>query len=193
MSSKKQDEELEINQEDEILDEVEDGAQEEANEISEDESLEAKVEALEEELKALNDKYLRANAEFENMRKRFEKEKFQAISYAHEQFARDLLPIIDALENAITTVLDSKDAQSQESMAKYKEGIELTIEQFRKCFDKHGIKQASSEGEFDPNIHEAIMKVESDEVESGHIVQTLQKGYTIKERVLRPAMVSIAK
>lgn len=147
---------------------------------------------LKSEITALKDENLREHADFENIKKRLEKEKYQAINYAHEQFARDLLPIIDALENAIASA-STEEVQSEEVINKYKEGIELTIEQFRKCFDKHGIKPVEAEGEFDPNVHEAVMKVDNEEVESGHIVQSLQKGYTIKDRVLRPAMVSIAK
>lgn len=192
MSREKKDETLHTDQElnEKLNEEIEDTQEEQ--EASEQVS-KISIESLQEELDTLNDKYLRANAEFENMRKRLEKEKYQAISYAHEQFARDLLPIIDALENATASVQNSEEVASEEAVGKYKEGIELTIEQFHKCFDKHGIQPASTKGEFDPNIHEAIMKVESEDVESGHIVQTLQKGYTINKRVLRPSMVSIAK
>ncbi|PID48216.1 MAG: nucleotide exchange factor GrpE [Proteobacteria bacterium] len=150
------------------------------------------IEDLQTQIAQLKDENLREHADFENIKKRLEKEKYQAISYAHEQFARDLLPIIDALENALVGNA-KQEANSDEVVKKYKEGIELTIEQFHKCFEKHQVKPVSCEGEFDPNVHEAIMKVDSKEVKSGHIVQTLQKGYTIKDRVLRPAMVSIAK
>lgn len=150
------------------------------------------IEQLQNEIDCLKDENLREKADFMNIKKRLEKEKYQAIDYAHEQFARDLLPIIDALENAISSI-KSDEVQSEDIIKKYKEGIELTIEQFHKCFDKHHIKKANCEGEFDPNVHEAIMRVDSEDVQSGHIVQTLQKGYMIKDRVLRPAMVSIAK
>lgn len=152
---------------------------------------EVSIESLQAEIASLKDENLREAADYENIKKRLEKEKYQAINYAHEQFARDLLPIIDALENAILSV-SNEEISSEEVVKKYKEGIELTIEQFHKCFDKHGIKVVDVSGEFDPNVHEAIMKVDSEEVESGHIVQSLQKGYTIKDRVLRPSMVSIA-
>lgn len=149
------------------------------------------VEQLQEEIAKLKDENMREQADFLNTKKRLEKEKYQAIDFANEQFARDLLPIIDALENALVVKNDSEDA-NEEVIKNYKEGIELTLEQFTKCFDKHGIKPVTAEGEFNPNVHEAIMKVDSEEVKSGHIVQSLQKGYTIKDRVLRPAMVSIA-
>ncbi len=151
---------------------------------------EPNLEQLQEQIAKLKDENLREHADFENIKKRLEKEKYQAISYAHEGFARDLLPIVDALENAL---LSNNEEINNEIVKKYKEGIELTLEQFKKCFEKHDIKVVDCQGEFDPSVHEALMKVDSQEVESGKIVQVLQKGYTIKERVLRPAMVSIAK
>ncbi len=153
---------------------------------------EVSIEDLQEQIAILKDENLRDHADFENIKKRLEKEKYQAISYAHEQFARDLLPIIDALENALL-ITPKEDTCNEEVVKKYKEGIELTTQQFYKCFEKHDIKPVKCEGEFDPNVHEAIMKEDSKEVKSGHIVKSFQKGYTIKDRVLRPAMVSIAK
>lgn len=152
---------------------------------------------LEEKILELEDKFLRANAEFENIRKRLEKEKYQAISYANEQFARDLLPVIDALENAlvVSNLASENEEQSLDELKenKIKEGIELTINSCNKCFEKHGIKPISTDGEFDPNLHNALMQVECENKEKGQIVQVIQKGYTINERVLRPSMVSIAK
>jgi len=162
--------------------------EENVQEVLETPSCEEEVVALKEQVSVLEDRYLRANAEFENLRKRLEKEKYQAIAYAHEQFARDLLPVIDALEIAANT-----GSQGDEAAGKIQEGIALTIEQFKKCFEKHGVSAVNGEGEFDPNVHEAVMQVESEEHESGQIVQMFQKGYTIKDRVLRPAMVSISK
>ena len=161
-------------------------AQEEV-EVEKESTPEDEITKLNEQVAQLEDKYLRASAEFENLRKRMEKEKYQAVSYAHEQFAKDLLPVIDALEIAMNS------SDSDEGAGKIKEGIGLTIEQFKKCFEKHGIKAIRSDGEFDPNVHEAVMQVESDEHKAGQIVQVFQKGYTIKERILRPTMVSIAK
>ena len=154
-------------------------------ELSEVDVLKAKVAELE-------DKYLRANADFDNMKRRLEKEKMQAISYAHEVFARDLLPVIDALEMAILAG-SNQEVESGELLGKVKEGVELTIEQFKKAFEKHGIELVTVDGGFDPNFHEAVMQLESAEKEAGEILQVFQKGYKIKERILRPAMVSIAK
>ena len=140
----------------------------------------------------LEDKYLRANADFDNMKRRLEKEKMQAISYAHEVFARDLLPVIDALEMAIVASTN-QEVESAELLSKLQEGIGLTMDQFKKAFEKNGIESVGIDQGFDPNFHEAVMQLESEGKESGEILQVFQKGYKIKERILRPAMVSIAK
>ncbi|WP_263833009.1 nucleotide exchange factor GrpE [Sulfurospirillum oryzae] len=153
---------------------------------------ENEVELLKAKVAELEDRYLRANADFDNMKRRLEKEKMQAISYAHEVFARDLLPVIDSLEMAILAGSNTE-IESGELLSKVKEGLGLTIDQFRKAFEKHGIELVDIEGTFDPNFHEAVMQLESEEKSSGEILQVFQKGYKIKERILRPAMVSIVK
>ena len=152
----------------------------------------SEVEELQSKVAELEDKYLRANADFDNMKRRLEKEKMQAISYAHEVFARDLLPVIDSLEMAILAG-GNTEIESGELLGKVKEGLGLTIEQFRKAFEKHGVELVAIEGTFDPNFHEAVMQLESEEKGSGEILQVFQKGYKIKDRILRPAMVSIVK
>ena len=159
--------------------------EEEIPEVDEVETLTAKVAELE-------DQYLRANAEFENMRKRLEKEKMSAVAYANEKFASDMLAIIDALD-AASLLKESEDIKPEELFEKVKEGIDLTVDQFKKSFEKHGIELVDVEGEFDPNFHNAVMQVDSEEKDSGSILQVFQKGYKIKDRVLRPAMVSIVK
>lgn len=174
---KKIDEDIEI-QNDENLEETEQELEEELNPL----------EKLEEKVVELEDLRLRDLAEFENIKKRLEKEKTQSIAYSQEGFARDLLAVIDSLDSA-RAMMDDK---SEISAEKINEGIDLTIDQFKKIFQKHGIELVSIDSGFDPNFHEAVMKVDSDETE-GTIVQVFQKGYKIKDRILRPAMVSIAK
>ncbi len=165
----------------------------ETPEVEETESEElSEVEILEQKLAACEDKYLREYAEFDNIKKRMEKEKMQAISYAHEQFARDLLSVIDALDNAAAST-QTQEEVTPEMFAQLKEGIELTISQFSKVFEKHGVELVTMENGFDPNFHEAVMKVDSPDHKEGEVVQVLQKGYKIKDRLLRSAMVSIAK
>ncbi|MFK5881856.1 MAG: nucleotide exchange factor GrpE [Sulfurospirillum sp.] len=151
------------------------------------------IEVLNQKLQECEDKYLRINADFENIKRRMEKEKAVAISYAHEQFARDLLPIIDSLDMALNTCKNDKCDVSENLLDKVKEGIDLTIEQFKKTFEKHGIELVDINEGFDPNFHEAVMQLESQDKESGEILEVFQKGYKIKDRVLRPAMVSIVK
>lgn len=143
-------------------------------------------EDLEEKFKNLESEYLRVHADFENVKKRLEREKYQALEYCYEGIARDLLPVIDALEKAYESSIDA----NQEAIA---EGIKLTLDNLFKVLNKHGIEVIAQEGEFDPLLHDAIMQVPSSEVKEGEIVQTLQKGYKYKERTLRPAMVSVAK
>lgn len=151
-----------------------------------------KLEELHVKIAELEDRYLRANADFDNMKRRLEKEKMQAISYAHEVFARDLLPVIDSLEMAIVAS-GNQEIESAELLGKLKEGVVLTMDQFKKAFEKHGLEVVETDTGFDPNFHEAVMQLESEGKESGEILQVFQKGYKIKERILRPAMVSIAK
>ena len=166
------------------IDESQEELEQEQPELSE-------VEVLKQQLSECEDKYLREYAEFDNIKKRMEKEKFQAIGYAHEQFARDLLTVIDSLDNASASV-DGGEA-TDEMFTQLKEGIDLTLSQFSKVFEKHGIELVSVDNGFDPNFHEAVMKVDSEKHDEGEVVQVLQKGYKIKDRLLRSAMVSIAK
>lgn len=137
------------------------------------------------------DKYLRAHADFENSKKRLEKDKMNAVSYANESFAKDVLAVMDSFENALASMEESE--ESSEVLEKMKEGVTLTHEQLKKILEKNHIKEVACEGEFDPEVHQAIMQVESDAHDTGDIVQVMQKGYTIKDRVLRPAMVSTCK
>lgn len=138
------------------------------------------------ELEALKDSYKRANADFENMRKRLEREKDAALKYANEGFARDLLGIVDNLEAALQ--VEAHDEMS----AKLKEGVQNTLDLFLKNLAKHGVTAIAAEGEFDPNLHQAMQHVDSTEP-SGTIVQVYQKGYQLNDRVIRPTMVSVAK
>ena len=154
------------------------------------ESLEEKVARLESELKESEEKFLRAYADFENMKKRLEKENYQAIDYASEKFAKDLLTPLDTLEMALNSA--KADVDANELLEKLKEGIELTLKNFITTFEKHNITKVETDGEFDPNVHNAVMQVDSAEHNSGQIVQELQKGYVLKDRLLRPSMVSIA-
>lgn len=143
---------------------------------------------LQNELSDITDKFYRASADFENIKKRMEKEKESAVSYANEKFARDLLPIIDALEEAIKI-----DTSGDELAQKIKDGVEQCVSIALKSFEKYGIEPISTDNGFNPEIHNAINMVEVDGAKSGDIVQVYQKGYMHKNRVLRASMVVIAK
>ncbi len=145
------------------------------------------------ELEEWKDRYLRAHADFENTKKRLDKDKSTAISFANENFARDILSVVDSFEQALASISSADESNSSEVLEKMKEGVFLTYEQLKKVLEKNAICEIGCEGEFDPNLHQAIMQIESDRHESGQIVQTHQKGYKIKERVLRPSMVSTCK
>ena len=165
-------------------------ATDEATEVVDEEIAEkSEEEILTEKLSACEDKFLRTHAEFENIKKRMEREKMTAIEYASEKFARDMLPVIDALGMAVDAT--NSDAEPAELFEKLKEGVELTLKQMITSLDKHGVAEVAY-GELDPNVHEAVMRVDSEEVESGHIAQVMQKGYKYKDRTLRAAMVSVA-
>ncbi len=188
LSNENREREKEILEEEKLEEEK---SSEEQNEEEKGDEKEKKIEELEAKIKELEDKILRNEAEYQNIKKRMEREKKLAVEYASERFALDLLSVIDALESGAKSFEESG-AENNELFKKVKEGFDLTLEQFKKVFEKHGINPIEEEM-FNPNVHNAIMQVESEEHESGKIVQTIQKGYTINERVLRPAMVSIAK
>jgi len=149
------------------------------------------LEAAEAEAADWKDKFLRAHADFENSKRRLEKDKMNAVSYANESFAKDILAVMDSFENAINSMEGTE--ENSEVLTNMKEGVNLTFEQLKKILAKNSIKEISCEGEFDPEVHQAIMQVESDNHEVGDVVQVMQKGYMIKDRVLRPAMVSTCK
>ena len=136
----------------EILEQVceEQTSEETTTEVVAEESLEDRVAKLEAQLKESEDKYLRVHADFENIKKRLEREKYQAIDYASEKFAKDLLAPIDTLEMALQSA--KVDLDAAELLKKLKEGIELTIKNFQTTFEKHNITKIDTAGEFDPNV-----------------------------------------
>lgn len=134
--------------------------------------------------KDLEERYLRTHADFENVKKRLERDKNQALEYAYEKIAKDLLPILDALDGA-------KEAAKENPAIL--EGVSLVRENLAKVLAKHGVEEIAAQGEFDPNLHECVMQMAKPEVQEGHIAQVLQTGYKYKERTLRPAMVAVAK
>lgn len=147
---------------------------------------------LEKKIEELNDKLLRSLAENQNLRKIHEKEREDLIKYSSSSFAREILNLADNLERAFGLFKDNPKFKSDE----FKDimlGIELIEKELINSFDKNGIKSFESVGKkFDPNFHQALNEVESEE-EDGTVINEIQKGYMLNDRLLRPALVSISK
>ena len=157
---------------------------------AEAEAVENEFDLLQTELTDLKDKYARVHADFDNIKKRLEREKYTAVEYSNEKFAKDMIPVMDSLQGAMNSA--NNEAEKAELFDKLKEGIELTYKQLTTALEKHGVTMVSHEEPFDPNIHNAVQAIDSEEVESGQIVQTFQTGYKYKNRPLREAMVIVA-
>lgn len=146
-------------------------------------SLENENKKLENELEALKDRLLRTNAEYENFRKRTVKEKEGIYTEACEDVLKNILPVIDNLERAVTIEGSSEDI---------KKGVEMTLKAFNDAFDKLNVEEIDTKGEFDPILHNAVMHVEDDSFGKNSIVETFQKGYKRGDKVLRYSMVKVA-
>lgn len=130
---------------------------------------------------------LRAQADFDNFRRRTQKEKEELAQYASSKLLTQLLPIVDNFERALTAASGSGDS---ESLAK---GVDMIFRQLQGVLEQEGLKSMDTVGQpFNPEFHQAVMQVESDEHEEGTVVEELQKGYTLKDKVLRPAMVKVS-
>ena len=141
-----------------------------------------------EELQILQDKYMRLAAEFENYKRRAQRDQSDSVRYANESLLKNLLPTLDNLERAIKSGIDAG------ASGALIEGVELTHKQFLETVGKLGVRQVSSEGaEFDPNVHQAVAQVESETAAPNTVVEEFQKGYFLHDRILRPAMVTVAK
>jgi molecular chaperone GrpE len=144
---------------------------------------EAKKEALEN-----YDRYLRISAEFDNYKKRVQKDRADLLNYGNERLIKELLPIVDSMERALNHVSNAEDSDA------FVEGLKLIYEQLLVSLKKHGVESIESIGqEFDPNFHEAMMKVESDTLDDNKVVEEFEKGYLLNGRLLRPSKVSIAQ
>lgn len=152
----------------------------------------ARVAELEQALEEANSKALYAAAEMQNVRRRLETEKQQAGLYATTQFARDLLAIKDHLERALGAV--SEELRNDKVASNFLAGIESTARELDAVFTRHGVTRIDAMGEaLDPHRHQAMMEIPSDEAEPGTIVQEMQPGYMLKDRLLRPALVGVAR
>lgn len=149
--------------------------------------------ALEAENADLKDRLLRAAAEMENLRKRTQREVGDARSYAIANFARDMLAVADNLSRAIEALPEHARRSEEAGFIALIEGVEMTARDMAGALERHGVRKINPEGErFDPNYHQAMFEVPNPEVPSQTVVQVVQTGYVIGERVLRPAMVGVA-
>jgi molecular chaperone GrpE len=147
---------------------------------------------LNEEIQDLKDQRLRAAAELENFRKRAEKDQADALKYGVSNFAKEIINIKDNVERAQSSI--SEDVRSNDAVKSIVEGLDMIAQSAVATFEKIGIKKIESLNEkFDHNLHQAMMEIENDEVEPGTIVQELISGYTLHDRLLRPAMVGVSK
>lgn len=151
-------------------------------------SVEQELAKLQEENSRLKDQALRAMAEAENLRKRTEREIEENTKYAVTGFARDLIQVLENLHRAEASIPETEETKS------YREGITLTRKELEKIFEKNGIRRIEPVGEkFDHNFHQAVTQLENTEVEPGTVLQVLQAGYVIRDRLLRPAIVTVSK
>jgi molecular chaperone GrpE len=152
------------------------------------------IAVLEAEKADLKDKLLRLMADMENLRRRTEREVAEARTYAVANFARDMLNVADNVRRAIESVPEEARTSAEGSFKGLIDGIDLTERDLLKTLERHGVKKLEPQGQkFDPNVHQAMFEVPNPEVPNGTVVQVVQSGYVIGERVLRPAMVGVAK
>ena len=152
------------------------------------------IAVLEAEKTDLKDKLLRTLADMENLRRRTEREVGDARSYAVTNFARDMLNVADNVRRALESVPDEARQGAEGPFKALIEGLDLTERDLLKTLERHGVRRLDPHGQkFDPNLHQAMFEVPNPDVPSGSVVQVVQSGYVIGERVLRPALVGVAK
>lgn len=141
---------------------------------------------LEKEIEEWKNRALRTQADLENVRRRAKAEKEEDAKYRVQPLAEDLLPVMDNFERAMQTQPDNESAQS------FIDGMAMVYNQFRSALEQQGVEEIPAQGEyFDPTIHQAVMQADEEGFESNQIVEEMQKGYRLKDRVLRPSMVKV--
>ena len=150
--------------------------------------------SLEQKLKDSEDKLLRSLAEIENQRRRFEKEIKDAFEFGSFNFAKESLAILDNLERAKTAIKNDEVLKSNKDLNKFLENISIIEKDLISIFEKNRITKIEAKGKkFDPNLHQAMVEIEDNQSEPGKIVQEIQSGYMLGERLLRPALVGVSK
>ena len=153
-----------------------------------------KKEVIEDKLKATEEKLLRTLAEMENQRRRFEKERQEAFEFGGFNFAKESLSLLDNIDRAITSFLNDENFKNNKDLSKIIDGIEIVKSDLVSIFKKNGIELIECiNKKFDPNFHQAMLEVEDNTKETGTVVQEIQKGYMMKDRLLRPSLVGVTK
>lgn len=164
--------------------EANDEASKNADTAENEVDLQAELEKLTAEVKEKSDKALRLQADFENFRRRTSKEKDELAAVVTQGVMKDMLPLLDNFERAM--------AAETTDMEAFQKGVEMIFTQFQEVLKKNGLEHIETEGKkFDPNFHQAVMRVQNDKLEDDDIAQELQKGYMVKGRVIRPSMVQV--
>ena len=170
------------------------GAEAAAPETAQAEAAPDPVAQLAKEAAELKDRLLRTLAEMENLRRRTEREVADARTYGVTNFARDILAVADNMERALKALDDEIREKADAGVKALLDGVELTERELIKAMEKHGVKKLEPQGQkFDPNLHQAMFEIPDESVPAGTVVQIMQPGYTIGERVLRPALVGVSK
>lgn len=150
------------------------------------------VVSVEEQLAEMKDRWIRAAAELENLRKRAEREKQDAAKYAVTSFAREMLSVSDNLDRALAAITTQEDITAE--MKALIEGINMVSSELGNIFERQGISKLNPKGEkFDPNFHQAMFEVPTSELEPGMVVEVIQQGFAMHGRLLRPALVGVSK
>ena len=165
-----------------------------SNNAEKENQIQTEEKSQEEKILELEDKVARTFAEMENQRRRFEKEKEEAYEYGGFAFAKEALSLIDNLERSKQILLNDETLKNSEALKKILEHLDIINKDLISIFSKNDIKQIESlNKKLDPNFHQAMMEIDNDQKEPGTIIQEIQKGFTIKDRLLRPALVAVAK
>ncbi len=174
------------------INETQENSEQEQNEL--DNGNENQEPSTEDKLKETQDKLLRTLAEIENQRRRFEKETKEAFEYGGFNFARETLAVLDNLQRAYQSIKNDEGLKDNKDLNKFLENIEIIEKDLISIFEKNNIKKIKCVNEkFDPNQHQAMLEIEDEKVEPGTILQEIQPGYFLKDRLLRPSFVAIAK
>jgi molecular chaperone GrpE len=177
---------------DDKIDEINLENNDEDSESEEEEIKETEEDILKEEVKTLKEEKIRVLAEMENLRKRFEREKIDSIKYGSVNFARDILSPGDNLERALSAI--NKGEEHPQSIKNLIEGLLMVKKELSTALEKNGITKIDSlDKKFDPNLHQAMIEIENNDLDEGIVVQEIQNGYMMHDRLLRPAMVGVSK